>query len=633
MPTMQQLERALVNADKAGDVDAARKLVAILKPMRSDPVNQIPTGIAGVTPEKFSQAKRQPEPTLGQQIVGAGETGLALATGATGGAIGMLGGAIRGIGQEVMSGGLGGNSGIAEKSAAQGAQALTYSPRTQAGQSQTKAVGDFLGGAIPPVIPVVGPAGGVAAGISQAVPAAERAVRASQAVVRDRVVPAITEAMKKQSAASRSVGASEIPVALQRTTTAGRMPVPFKGKSALTAGQATRDFSQLQFEKEVSKMGDVGQPMRERGENQTATMIQNFDAMIDKAGPIAVEKRDIGKVVTQAVVNKANALKGKISLAYKEAEAAGEMTAPVEMTALSERLTDLNKFEGVATNIPSIRKEAVRLGAVSVDEAGNLVPGEITLANSELLRQFVNESTDWTNKREALMARRINASIDQATEGKGGEAYKAARKLRSRFSNEFENVGLTARLLGTKKGTTERKIALDDVFDKVILISPIEEINNLRSTLLSAGPDGKQAWTDMKAAGIAHIKDSSLSASQMDSAGNYLLSPDKLNRTVNRLDKEGKLESLYGKKQAQIIRDLAELSTVIYTAPPGAVNHSNTASALQVALDSLGTFAVTGVPAPAATVLKEGAKYMRDRKTKARLQHALDYAKTKETKK
>jgi hypothetical protein len=89
------------------------------------------------------------------------------------------------------------------------------------------------------------------------------------------------------------------------------------------------------------------------------------------------------------------------------------------------------------------------------------------------------------------------------------------------------------------------------------------------------------------------------------------------------MDEQGKLEALYGKKQAQQIRDLGELSTVIYTAPPGAINTSNTASALQVALDSAATFGMTGIPAPAVTVLKESAKYIKDRKVKARINESL----------
>jgi ABC-type Fe2+-enterobactin transport system substrate-binding protein len=75
--------------------------------------------------------------------------------------------------------------------------------------------------------------------------------------------------------------------------------------------------------------------------------------------------------------------------------------------------------------------------------------------------------------------------------------------------------------------------------------------------------------------------------------------------------------------QAQTLRDLAELSIDIYTAPPGAINLSNTASAFQVALDSLGTWAVTGIPGPAATGLTQAVKYVKNRKTRARITAAL----------
>lgn len=102
-----------------------------------------------------------------------------------------------------------------------------------------------------------------------------------------------------------------------------------------------------------------------------------------------------------------------------------------------------------------------------------------------------------------------------------------------------------------------------------------------------------------------------------------MLSPDKLVRVVRRLDEDGKLVSLYGNRQAQQLRDLAELSTVIYTAPPGSINTSNTASALQVALDTTVTFGLTGVPAPVATALREASKYVKDRKVKARIEQAL----------
>lgn len=585
-----------------------------------------------------AQQQMQPEPAprgLLDRLKGIGETGLTLGTGATTGTLGALGGVAKTIGQNVL---YGASDGL-EKNVIAGMQAGTYMPRTEAGQEYVGDIGQ-LASNLPPVIPQVAGLNAIGQAARQQIPlaqvmaqrAAQVGRQAGQAVAAPvgRAVQAGREAFGIEAQASkagaggmRNAGAAVTPAELQRRTIAESMPVPFKGESGLTKGQASRDFEQLQFEKETAKRGDLGAPLRERSENQAATMLQNFDAMVNDMNPITLDKREIGKGVNQAIVNKANIAKKQIQTAYQKARESGEMMAPVEMTNVAPVLDDLTRFEGVAGNIAPIKKEAIRLGAVAPDADGNLIPQAIKLDDAELLRQFVNEATDWTDKRQSLMAKKVNAAIDASTEGQGGELYRGARKMRQQYAQEFENVGLTNKLLSTKRGTDERKIAFEDVFDQVIVKSSVEEMNKLRRTLLTAGPEGKQAWTDLKAKGLDEIKEGAFSASQRDSRGNPLMSVDKLNRNIQKMDEGGKLESLYGKKKAQTIRDLGELAKDIHTAPPGAVNHSNTASALQVALDSMATMTVTGIPAPAVTALREASKYVKNRKVKIRINNAL----------
>ena len=640
MATLQQMERALVNAHNAGDIEAARVLAAAIQRARQDVGSQIP---GAQVPEAMETPA---EPSIGQRIVGAGETALSALTGAVGAPIGLIGGTLGGLAGAVRTGQLGTREGAQniQQAATEAAGRFVYQPRTQAGREMTQALGETLQEVAPPILPQIAAPGMAMQAVSQQAPlmaatagraaaAAAPAVRAAaQAPARVGLALGIgapdaasmDAAGATASALQRgSMGASGVSGARERIAVAEMMPVPFTGKSALTAGQASRNFAQLQFEKESAKLGELGAPLRERVENQTANMIRNFDALVDLPNPVADTPRSMGMGVDRALVNRVEVQRRKVRNAYEKAREEGEMQAPVEMAPLASKLSELGPLEGLVGTIPAVKREAVRLGILAQDEAGNLVPQTATLERSELLRQFVNANTDWADRREALIGRNINASIDAATEGAGGEAYKAARRLRQQFAEEFENVGLTAKLLGTKRGTDERQIAFGDVFDKVIISSPVEEMNKLRSTLLRAGPEGKQAWADLKAGGIRFIKDSSFSPSQKDSSGNPLLSPDKLQRTIKSLDQDGKLDALYGKRQAQVLRDLADLSTDIYTAPPGAVNFSNTASALQVALDSFGTWAVTGIPGPAATSIREGAKYMKNRKTRARIEAAL----------
>lgn len=603
-----------------------------------------------VQPYTAPPSTRPPEPTraptLGEQAIGAGEAALTMLTGAVGAPVGLAGGALGGLAGAILSGRFGTREAAqeVERAAQEAASRFVYQPRTAAGQQMTQAVGETLQEVLPPVIPMIAAPGMAVQAATQQAPliqatgraAAAAAAPAARAVVQapGRAVQAVRQAagMAPAPAAASpagaalqrgAAGASGVTVGGERVAVAEMMPVPFTGPSALTAGQASRNFAQLQFEKEAAKMGDLGAPLRERVETQTANMIRNFDALIDLPQPVAADPRAMGMGVDRALVNRVEVQRRKVNQAYEKARAEGAMQAPVEMAPLAAQLAELQPLEGLVGTIPAVRREAVRLGVLAQDEAGNLVPQTVPLERSELLRQFVNANTDWADRREALIGRRINGSIDSATEGAGGEAYRAARKMRQQFAEEFENVGLTAKLLGTKRGTDERQVAFGDVFDKVIISSPVEEMNKLRSTLLRAGPEGRQSWNDLKAGGVRFIKESALSPSQRDAAGNPLLSPDKLQRTVRALDQDGKLEALYGKRQAQVLRDLAELSSDIYTAPPGAINTSNTASALQVALDSFGTWAVTGIPGPAATTLREASKYIKNRKTRARIEAAL----------
>ena len=571
-------------------------------------VSQIPTEGGYVAPAPA------PEPSLGQRLIGAGETALTLGTGAVGGTLGTIGGTLSGIAESVRQGTFGTQGGrkLAEQRATELARELTYQPRTAAGREQAQAVGSFLQEVAPPFVPMIGAAGQVTTSASMIRPS----------YLASRVSSALEKTEPTVVGGRVSAGAAATQDAARRVAVAENLPVPFTGPSGLTSGQATRNFTQLQFEKEAAKLAEMGAPLRERTENQAATFLRNFDALIDRADPIRTDKRDIGKAVSKALETKAGAVKSRIRSLYQQADEKGETTAPIDMSPVVPVFGELSRYEGVAANVPAIRKEAMRLGIIA-DQDGNMVANQASLKNAEVLRQFINQATDWQDPRQALLAKQIRNAIDSATEGKGGELYKKARKLREDYANEFENVGLTSKLIASKRGTDERQVAFEDVFDKIIIMSPIEETNKLRRSLLTAGNEGKQAWADLKAAGINYIKEASLSTSQADSRGNPLLSPAKLNKVVKQLDDEGKLESLYGKKQAQQLRDLAELSTVIYTAPPGAINTSNTASALQVALDASLTYGVSGYPAPVVTILRESSKYIKNRETKKRIREAL----------
>ena len=547
------------------------------------------------------------------------------ATGVTGATTGMLGyaaGAGAGLIESIRNGTYGtrvGGQQMAQR-AMQGLERYTYAPRTQMAQEALQAVGELAEEAKLAPVPVT------AVPQTLAVPAARAAqaagTQAAEAVMR--APGTISSAISRQEAPAMpgSAGAAATEAATRRAATAEMMPVPFAGPSGLTVGQATRSFADLQFEKEAAKIPDLGEPLRERLRNQNLTLLQNFDALIDLQQPLNMTKPEIGAAVTEAVVNKANVAKKRISDAYRKAEEEGELLEELEMSPFAQHLTETETAEGVAPIIASARKEAVRLGAIEQAPDGTLVPKPVSLSTAETLRKFVNKYANQNDPTSVYASRELIKAIDNSTEGYGGEIYKKARKLRKQYGDEFERTALTQKLLGTKGKTTERQIAVENVFDKVVRLSSVEEMNKLRGTLLTAGPEGKQAWTDLKAQGIAFIRDAAMTRAT-DESGQRVFSAPAMQKAVESFDKSGKLEALYGKRQAQVFRDLADIAQDIYTAPPGAINTSSTASALMTAVDTLATFGISGLPVPAKAAITEAVKYARDRKVKQRIERAL----------
>ena len=277
MATLQELELALVNADKAGDLDAARRLAAVLVKARQDTTNQIPdTIVPGTTQGRV-------EPSLGEKIVGAGETALTLGTGVTGGTVGMIGGTLKGLAEQILSGQFGTPqaANAVEQSAMQGAQALTYAPRTQAGQEMAAATGEALQ-QVTPITPMTAELGAISAGARAARPAmaatAQRVAAPVQAAatkvkVAETVKQAIPGAAPKRPTPGTpaSGGAAGVDMATLRQAKADELPVPIK----LTEGQKTRQFEQQRFERETAKLPEVGAPIRERFATQNKQLQQN----------------------------------------------------------------------------------------------------------------------------------------------------------------------------------------------------------------------------------------------------------------------------------------------------------------------------------------------------------------------
>lgn len=584
---------------------------------------------------------RPAERTIGEKLVGAGETALTLGTGLTTGALGGLRGAIGFAAQQAREGNISDASATPRllEAMQKGAQEFTYAPRGEAGQEQVQAIGRVLG-TLPPVLPTIGAPSMFTQATKQAEPIVAAILRRGGTAAQELAMLPVQkgtqivrdvfgmETPTSAGGARASGGAMATPVEAQRMATAQGLPVPV----ALTKGAAGREAEQLAFEKEQMK-GQLGAPLRQRAEENNLQLLQNFDAIIELTGAEQVRSgiAATGNKLIDTLSQGWEGAKAQTRQAYKKADEAGELNTLMSVDDLAKYIND-NKAEATLPNAPAInfaKEKGIELGVLAKLPDGSVEAVPTTLKNTELLRRAISQTTgyDPTNQ---LFSSNLKKIIDQSTEGLGGELYKQARLLREQQARKFEGRAIVSNLLTTVKGKDDPKIVASEAFQKSILNSSPEEITFLKRVLLTSGKDGQQAWKELQGATVKHLEDVSTAGLGTDSQGRLLVSTAKLNNAINQLDSNKRLDIILGKQNAQVVRDLNDVAKYVTTTPPGTlVNNSGTAGVLLAAMgEAATTGALTGLPLPAISILRAVNQQMKSNKTKARIMQSLNKAET-----
>lgn len=652
--TLDQLKIMGVNAMKAGDNDAAAKIAAVIKREQSTKtptetaLDQLDAADPNVgAPLVQETIQRAPDPSLIDNVRGGADAAATLATAATGGLVGQVAGTIEGVASELAGGTFGSMEAAdrIEKLALERADQLTRTPATERGAEILQNVGEVLEplAALPPIAEAqvlatqAGKAGRQAQGVIS-----EQAKRAAQTkpvqAVRDRFKkpdsditeePVIQSGAAGEPASQRNINVSTGETTAPRTITQERaakaQELGFTGDRGLMTAQETGSFADQQFMREMAKREDIGDPIRERMANQTEQFGVLADKFIASRGAQTESLGDLGAFVDKALKTTYKKEKDKVNVLYKDAEKAGEMQQPVELNTLIDHLNESTSSEGVAPNLRAIKNEAVRLGAAVKNEDGTLTPASITLNDAEKIRQFINESTDDLSKPQVRQAAITKQKYDLDTESAAGEKFQKARKARAKLGRDFERIGTVKNLLGLKRGTDDRAIALEDVLNKSILTPSTskDSVLKLRRLLQTKGGDeGRQAWRELQAGTLRHIKNEMFRGQSQDERGNSNISIAGLDRVISGLDKNGKLTVIFGKEGAEKLRTVNDVAKVLMLAPAGSVNNSNTGSIVAGILD-LSLSATTGIPAPIATAIKIGTGRAKDAKLKARVKKLL----------
>lgn len=494
------------------------------------------------------------------------------------------------------------------------ARQMTYTPTSPVTQDVLQGVGQMAEAAkLPPVIPTTG-----------MLPSYARMVGATQPMVSQGVqqvrqsVPQMAQMLRRQEPTMAGVGAAATPEAVTRTQMASQLRVPVP----LSKGQAERDLAQQQFEIETPKIApELGKPLVEAQARRNDAILQNFDAFVDATGKETFGLRATGKVVTDVLNKEATAAKKKINEAYDLAKQKGETEAPIDYAPLRTFIEE---------QTPTTRAKIAPVLDVVNEQLSKNDPkntGQITINALEDIYKLINKMYE-PDTPNATFGREMRDIINQVTEGKGGNLYQQARTLRQEYSKRFENISAIDNLLRTKANSSDRFVALEDVFQKSIINGSLDDVKNLGYALKKSGNDGLQALNELRGQTIQYIKDQVTRNIDTDMFGNPVVSPAKFKSIVRELDQEEKLDYLFGKKGAQEIRDLME-TTILVNAPlKGAPNYSNSASAVIRGLDMINRSPIARIPV-VGSLTKYSFEKAQEQALKKRIKESINYSPSK----
>jgi len=489
------------------------------------------------------------------------------------------------------------------------AQRNMYQPRSGASQDVLQSIGSaFEASKLPPVMP------------TGMLPSYARMVGATQQPVTQAVqqVPRMADMLRREQPTMAGVGAAATPETVTRTQMASQLRVPVQ----LSKGQAERELGQQQFEIETPKISpELGKPLVEAQARRNDAILQNFDAYVDATGKQTFGLRATGKVVTDVLNKEAQFAKTKIENAYTLAKEKGETEAPIQYAPLKAFIEN---------ETPTTRTANAPILNIVYEQLAKNDPkntGQISINALEDIYKVINKNYVPATP-NASYGRDMRNIINEITEGKGGELYQEARRLRQDYAKRFENIGAIDRLISTKANSDDRVVAFEDVFQKSIINGSLDDVKNLGFALKRSGPQGQQAFKELQGQTIEFLKDRVTQSIDTDMFGNPVVSPAKFKSAVRELDQDGKLDYLFGKKGAQEIRDLMETTIMVNAPLKGAANYSNTASAVIRGLDMINRSPIGKIPV-VGSLTKYSFEKAQEKALKKKIEESINYSPSK----
>ena len=388
-----------------------------------------------------------------------------------------------------------------------------------------------------------------------------------------------------------SGGAAATPDDVIRVSRSQELPVPVQ----LANFQRTRKFEDMQRARELAKNNEVGGPIRERMAQQQQQIAANFESFLDQTGAeVLGNLEEQGARITGGIKSMADKSKAKYRSLYNRARQAGETRQPVNYQPV---------LDSIAAKLPTEQDEKVlRIAREAIARNDPDGTGQLSIEAMEAVRKAIGNNMG-ADANQARLGSELKGVIDGILDDAGGDVYRSSRAAFRDHQKTFKEIGIIAQLLGTKRNSTDRVVAAENVVARILAPgTEAAQLRKMRDLVTGEGGD-PQAWNEVQGAVMEQIRRAAYPASAVrDEAGNVAVSPAGLKRVVDRLDQSGKLSLIFDGGTAQGLRTLADVSQDVFTAPPGSVNFSNTSSAWMNGLDMIINTIAAGLPLPAGVM-------------------------------
>jgi len=433
--------------------------------------------------------------------------------------------------------------------------------------------------------------------------------------------PIVTTKATTAETVMKGVGAAEVESAALKQARANELLIPMGDD--YTRAQLTRNPTDVRYESDTAKLPVVGDPFQAKFALQNEKLRNNLQAEVEHTGAetVGLPSADFGKTVISEPFQKyKNDRYTEVNNAYTAADAAGETSQLVPYKSVSDFI------KSKTANRPTLKSQNPLYAIVEAELKANdpKGTGQISIKQMEDIRKLINQEVDPQKKGSVVVGKEFKKYIDQSTENAGGDLYKQARDLNTKFANDFENIAIIRDINRNKKGLTDRVIPLEQLADRLVFKGPGSDLKSVLATFEKMGPEGQKIITELKGYTADKIMQDVTANVQLDAAGKPYVSTAALNKVINALDKSGKLELLFGKQQAQRYRTLNDVTKELQTVPKDTTNPSGTAASLiSMIAEGAGQFALSGIPVPVAS----GIHYLKKSyDTKKALKKANEYA-------